>query len=141
MILNILRIVSIAVILAAGIFLVATPSYCSSTAMNGPPTAEVHNHPAEHDPDPSPFKLFFMGAITFYRSFISPTQGPRCGFYPSCSTFGLQAVREYGPLQGVMMTTDRLTRCNILKGPGPDYYLLPNGKLFDPVSKNILTEP
>jgi hypothetical protein len=109
--------------------------------MKGPPDAEVHKHPAGNDPDPSPFKLLVMGAITFYRSFISPTQGPRCGFYPSCSTFGLQAVREYGPFQGVMMTTDRLTRCNILKGPGSDYYLLPNGKLFDPVSKNLMTEP
>lgn len=129
------------VILAAGILLVATLSYGSNAAMKGPPVARVHSHPAGNDSDLSPFKLLITGAITFYRSFISPTQAPRCGFFPSCSTFGLQAVREYGPLQGVMMTTDRLTRCNVLKGPGPDYYLLPNGKLFDPVSKNLLTEP
>ena len=135
------RIVFIAVILAAGIIPVASPSYCSNAAMKGPPAPVVHSHPAGNDPDPSPFKLLIMGAITLYRSFISPTQGPRCGFFPSCSTFGLQAVREYGPLRGVMMTTDRLTRCNVLKGPGPDYYLLPNGKLFDPVAMNLLTEP
>jgi putative membrane protein insertion efficiency factor len=109
--------------------------------MKGPPAAGAHHHSVANDPDPSPFKLLAMGAITFYRSFISPTQGGRCGFYPSCSTFGLQAVREHGPLQGVMMTTDRLTRCNLLKGPGPDYYLLPEGKLFDPVANNLLAEP
>ena len=118
-----------------------TSGHCSAPAMKGPPAADVHTHPAGIDPDPSPFSLLTTGAITFYRSFISPTQGPRCGFYPSCSAFGLQAVREYGPGRGVMMTTDRLTRCNLLKGPGPDYYPLPNGKLFDPVSRNLLTEP
>lgn len=89
----------------------------------------------------SPLKLMMVGAITFYRSFISPTQGPRCGFYPSCSTFGLQAVRDYGPLRGALMTADRLTRCNLLKAPGHDYYLLPDGKLFDPVSSNLLKAP
>jgi putative membrane protein insertion efficiency factor len=131
----------IAIIMAAGTLLAASPSYCSNAAMKGPPAVVSHNHHTDYDPDPSPFKLLIMGAITLYRNFISPTQGPRCGFFPTCSTFGLQAVREYGPLQGVMMTTDRLTRCNVLKGPGSDYYLLPNGKLFDPVTNNLLVEP
>ena len=73
-----------------------SPGHCSAPAMKGPPAAVVHSHPAGIDPDPSPFSLLALGAITFYRSFISPTQGPRCGFYPSCSAFGLQAVREHG---------------------------------------------
>jgi len=128
-------------LLFACLLLSASPGDCSAPAMNGPPATVVHRHHDRAEPDPSPFSLLLMGAITLYRSFISPTQGPRCGFFPSCSTFGLQAVREYGPVRGVMMTTDRLTRCNVLKGPGPDYYLLPNGKLFDPVSRNLLAEP
>ena len=118
-----------------------SPGHCSASAMKGPPAAVVHGHPAVIESDPSPFSLLALGAITFYRSFISPTQGPRCEFYPSCSAFGLQAVKEHGAVLGVMMTTDRLTRCNLLKGPGPDYYPLPNGKLFDPVSRNLLVEP
>lgn len=85
-------------------------------------------------------RLVFLGAIDFYRSTISPTSGARCGFSPSCSAFGRQAVKEYGPLQGVMMTADRLTRCNIFKEPDRDYFPLPDGLLFDPVFYNALGE-
>ncbi len=80
-----------------------------------------------------------LGAIDLYRKLVSPINGSRCGFHPSCSTFGRQAVSEYGAVRGVMMTADRLTRCNIFKEPGPDYLLLPDGRLFDPVSGNTLT--
>jgi putative membrane protein insertion efficiency factor len=79
-----------------------------------------------------------LGVIDLYRRFISPTQGARCSFYPSCSTFGMQAVQQYGPLKGGMMTADRLTRCNHFKQPGPDYYLRPDGRLYDPVEANLL---
>lgn len=108
--------------------------------MKGPPASSAHHHHAVAEPETSSVKLAALGAIWVYRTFVSPTQVARCGFYPSCSSFGLQAVREHG-LQGIPMTTDRLTRCNLLKGPGPDYYPLPNGKLFDPVSRNLLVEP
>lgn len=33
--------------------------------------------------------------------------GPRCPMYPSCATYGDQAVREYG-LWGLLMLVDRL---------------------------------
>jgi len=51
------------------------------------------------------------------------------------------SIREQGPLTGLFMTADRLTRCNIWKEPGPDYTLLPNGKLYDPPSHNLLFDP
>jgi hypothetical protein len=38
------------------------------------------------------------------------------------------------------MTADRLTRCNIFKVPGPEYHLLPDGRLLDPVSANTLND-
>jgi putative membrane protein insertion efficiency factor len=86
-------------------------------------------------------KLAFATAIRLYQKRISPVGGvDRCGFRPSCSAYGYQAVSDYGPVIGVMMIGDRLTRCNIWKEPGPDYTLLPNGKLYDPPSKNVLHE-
>jgi putative membrane protein insertion efficiency factor len=81
------------------------------------------------------------GLIRFYQIFISSAGGPdRCGFRPSCSHYAYQAIQEQGPLVGIMMIGDRQTRCNIFKEPGPDYPLLPNGKLYDPVSNNLLFE-
>ena len=82
--------------------------------------------------------MLLGGAIRFYRNVISPTQGERCGFYPSCSTFGMHAVERYGSLRGVMMTADRLTRCNFFKEPGSDYLLRPDGRLYDPVTANLI---
>ena len=132
---------SMALILAVVCLLVsAAPAVCSEAAMKGP-GAMIHRH-SVGDPglETSTIKLAFLGAIDLYRSRISPIQGQRCGFYPTCSAFGRQAVSEYGALQGVLMTADRLTRCNIFKEAGPDYFLLPGGRLFDPVSANTLIE-
>ena len=87
----------------------------------------------------STVKLAFLGAVRVYQKRVSSTGGPdRCGFRPSCSVYGYQAIEEEGPLVGLLMTADRLTRCNVFKEPGPDYTLLPNGKLYDPPSENIL---
>lgn len=105
--------------------------------MKGPPRSA----PALRDeqvPPVSAARNVILGAIQLYRRFISPTQGARCGFYPSCSAFGLHAVQHYGVLQGTMMTADRLTRCNVFKKPDSDYYLRPDGRLYDPVAANLL---
>jgi uncharacterized protein len=84
--------------------------------------------------------IVFLESIRFYQKWISPIGGERCGFRPSCSRYGYAAIQTWGPLVGLMMTGDRLTRCNIWKRPGPDYLLLPNGRLYDPPSNNLLFE-
>jgi len=126
--------------MAAVYLLAAAPAFCSEAAMNGP-RGKVHRHDAPSSgPETSTGRIVFLGAIDLYRNLVSPISSPRCGFFPSCSTFGRQAVGQYGAIRGVMMTGDRLTRCNIFKKPGPDYFLLPDGKLFDPLSGNTLAE-
>lgn len=114
-------------------------AFCSAASMQAP-TRTIHQHTHYPEPESSVVRLVFLGAIDFYRHTISPTSGARCGFSPSCSAFGRQAVNEYGPVQGVMMTADRLTRCNFFKGPDQDYFFLPNGLLFDPVTNNALSD-
>lgn len=115
------------------------PAFCSAASMQAP-RLSTQQPEHQHEPETSVVRLVFLGAIDFYRSTISPTSGARCGFSPSCSAFGRQAVKEYGPLQGVMMTADRLTRCNLFKEPDQDYFHLPDGLLFDPVFSNALSE-
>ena len=84
------------------------------------------------DDSTSSVNLAFLGAIGVYRHYLSGSRWGECGFRPSCSTFGREALRERGPWLGLLMTGDRLLRCNIFKKAGPDYTLLPNGKLWDP---------
>jgi len=82
--------------------------------------------------------IAFLGGVQFYQRRISPVRGIECGFRPSCSYYSRLSIQEQGPAIGLLMTADRLTRCHIWKEPGPDYPLLPNGKLFDPPSRNLL---
>ena len=112
----------------------------SNIAMRGP--GETASH-ARHDQDmeTSSVNIALLGMVSFFRNTISRADGPdRCGFRPSCSAYGYRAIKEHGPVIGTLMTGDRLIRCNIWKRPGTDYILLPNGKLFDPVSANVLFE-
>lgn len=114
-----------------GVFSGAAPAAASDLLMKSPRPAPRFER-LHTDESASSVDLAFLGAIGVYRRFFSASRWGACGFQPSCSTFGQEAVRERGPWLGVLMTGDRLLRCNIFKRAGVDYTLLPNGKLWDP---------
>ena len=60
----------------------------------------------------SELKLAATGFIRLYQKFISSQDGPACNFVPSCSRFGMACIQEYGMLRGLLLTSDRLLRCN-----------------------------
>lgn len=114
------------------------PSFGSDFMMKAPVT-KVRDLDRKEGLETSSARIAFLGLIGLYQRFVSPIGGvDRCGFRPSCSRYGYQAIQSQGPLMGVIMIGDRQTRCNIFKQAGPDYPLLPNGKLCDPVSNNVL---
>ncbi|SHI54549.1 putative membrane protein insertion efficiency factor [Malonomonas rubra DSM 5091] len=49
-------------------------------------------------------------AIKLFQKHISSVDGPRCPMYPTCSGYGLQAVKRHGPLLGTFLLVDRLFR-------------------------------
>lgn len=121
--------------------MLSAPVLGSSEKMKGPGTRQQKAHIAGLETTISSVDIALLGAIRFYRNWISPIGGEnRCGFRPTCSAYGFQTLEEQGAATGILMTADRLIRCNIWKEAGPDYTLLPNGKLFDPPSKNLLRE-
>lgn len=65
-------------------------------------------------------KRFFTIPIKLYQKWISPMFGPRCKFYPSCSSYAVSAIEAYG-LKGVAMSVWRLVRCNPWSHGGVDY--------------------
>lgn len=114
----------------------------SFAGMKGPKATHRHSHEHEEleaEPIISASRIAFDWAINLFQKRISPIDGPRCGFHPTCSQFGKEAIQEHGSL-GIAMTGDRLIRCNQWKRPGYDYPLMPNGRLYDPVERNRLTE-
>lgn len=50
--------------------------------------------------------------IRVYQKFISPLIPPRCIFYPTCSTYSIQALRKYGFMKGSYKGMKRILRCN-----------------------------
>lgn len=54
----------------------------------------------------------FSGLFLFYKTFISSQDQSVCTFSPSCSEYGIMAVKQFGVVKGGVMTMDRLTRCN-----------------------------
>ena len=56
--------------------------------------------------------LLLMGLIRLYQVTISPLIGPTCKYYPSCSHYGLEAVRRHGALRGTVLAGWRVLRCN-----------------------------
>lgn len=59
-------------------------------------------------------QLAFSGLFLFYKNFISSQDGVSCVFTPSCSEYGLMAIKEQGLFKGMANTFDRLTRCHAL---------------------------
>jgi putative membrane protein insertion efficiency factor len=58
--------------------------------------------------------------IRLYRRFISPALGQRCRYYPSCSAYAEEAIRELGPVRGAVLAAWRLLRCNPFSSGGLD---------------------
>ena len=50
--------------------------------------------------------------VLVYRRLISPALPARCKYYPTCSAYAEQAVRELGVIRGTVLAAWRLARCN-----------------------------
>jgi putative component of membrane protein insertase Oxa1/YidC/SpoIIIJ protein YidD len=69
-----------------------------------------------------------------YGFLFSDLDGDNCPFYPSCSRFFVQSVKETNIFQGTLMFADRFTRdTNIFKRK-THYPVHASGKLYDPVN-------
>jgi putative membrane protein insertion efficiency factor len=65
-------------------------------------------------------KTAFIVLIRLYQHFISPLKAPSCRFFPSCSSFALEAISKYGAVRGGLMALGRLSRCHPFNPGGYD---------------------
>ena len=50
--------------------------------------------------------------VRAYQLALSPLFGPTCRFYPTCSNYAMEAIREHGALKGAMLAAVRLAKCH-----------------------------
>jgi putative membrane protein insertion efficiency factor len=81
----------------------------------------------------SELRMVSQAMIRVYQEFISSQQHNVCVFQPSCSHFGQEAIQHYGLARGVLLTADRLQRCNNFASQYGYAYDQATGRLLDPV--------
>ena len=64
--------------------------------------------------------LLAQGLIWCWRLLLGPLLGPRCRFLPTCSEYGLTAVKAHGPWRGGWLALRRIARCHPWGASGYD---------------------
>jgi putative membrane protein insertion efficiency factor len=68
----------------------------------------------------TPARLALVGLIELYRATLSGVLGGQCRFYPSCSSYALEAIRTHGATKGALLTVWRIARCGPFTAGGVD---------------------
>ena len=64
--------------------------------------------------------FIFMALIRVYQLLLSPLLGGSCRYSPTCSQYGMEAIRKHGPFKGGWLTIKRILKCNPWGGHGHD---------------------
>ena len=65
-------------------------------------------------------KRLLICFIKFYRRCLSPLKRPCCKYYPTCSTYALEALERFGAVKGTFLAVYRVLRCNPVSRGGYD---------------------
>jgi putative membrane protein insertion efficiency factor len=61
-----------------------------------------------------------LGIIKLYQLLLSPLLGASCRYTPTCSQYGVEAIKKYGPFKGGWLTLKRIGSCHPWGGHGHD---------------------
>jgi len=65
-------------------------------------------------------KQAIIAIIRIYQLTLSPWLGPCCRFYPSCSSYTIEAVQKKGVIRGCALSAWRILRCQPFNRGGYD---------------------
>ncbi len=68
----------------------------------------------------SVFAWSFIFVIKVYQGAISPYLPPSCRYTPTCSQYGIEALKKHGAFKGSRLTLKRFVSCNPWGGSGYD---------------------
>ncbi|MEO8422554.1 MAG: membrane protein insertion efficiency factor YidD [Actinomycetota bacterium] len=80
----------------------------------------------------APVRALEIGFIRVYRATLSGWLGGQCRFYPTCSHYAEEAIRERGAVMGTALGVWRILRCNPFGDGGIDH--VRGGSRYDDVT-------
>ena len=84
--------------------------------------------------------LPFIAFIKLYQLTLSPLVGRGCRFHPTCSNYGLDAYKHYGPLRATWMTAMRICRCHPFNKGGYDPVPYPDDSTSTTPARQVETQ-
>ena len=66
------------------------------------------------------FKQLILFCLKTYQTTVSPIFPSVCRFYPTCSSYSLQAIEKYGFIIGLYLTVKRIFKCHPFHSGGFD---------------------
>ncbi|WP_372639364.1 membrane protein insertion efficiency factor YidD [Ancylomarina sp.] len=70
----------------------------------------------------NPISLGFGSLLYLYQNVISQQFSADCLYHPTCSDFSKDAIREYGLMKGIFLSSDRICRCNRIAATSINYF-------------------
>lgn len=67
-----------------------------------------------------PVRTLLIAAVLAYRRTVGQVVAGRCRFQPTCSAYGLEAIRVHGAAKGMVLAVWRVLRCSPLTPGGRD---------------------
>ncbi|GMO59046.1 MAG: membrane protein insertion efficiency factor YidD [Rickettsiales bacterium] len=61
-------------------------------------------------------KYILIFLIKIYQQCISPFFPDRCNFRPTCSQYGIDAIKEWGVIKGIVLIIKRISKCHYGRG-------------------------
>lgn len=65
-------------------------------------------------------RRLFTLPIRLYQLIISPWLGPSCRYTPSCSSYCITCIEQFGVFKGLLLGAKRIGRCHPFGGSGYD---------------------
>ena len=73
-----------------------------------------------------PFTYILIKLILGYKFLISPLLSNSCRYFPSCSDYSVEALKEFGFFKGIYLSVKRILSCHPWSKGG-----------FDPIKKQM----
>jgi putative membrane protein insertion efficiency factor len=64
--------------------------------------------------------MLLIALVRLYQVTLSGLLGGQCRFYPSCSSYALDAIRVHGATRGTLLAAWRIARCGPFTDGGVD---------------------